>query len=271
MKIAVLMTVHNRCRTTLRSLKHLYDNEGKEMFEVFLTDDGSTDGTTETVRMKFPNVHIIKGSGNLYWNRGMIEAWKEASKIDPEFYLWLNDDTMLHPSAVRDILQTYNEVEHMSIVSGVIVSSDMETVSYGGWINNKLVDINGQNQQVQRINGNFVLIPRCVYKKLGMLDPFFLHSFGDWEYGHRAMKNGIKLYVTPKYVGVCDRHDEIRGCFNPRNNLITRYKVLYSPFGINPIQQFYFDLKCNNIFVGVKIFVILHLKATFPFFFQNKQ
>ena len=47
---------------------------------------------TEAVGKMFPQVHIIKGDGNLFWNRGMYMAWQAAIKEkDYDFYLWLND------------------------------------------------------------------------------------------------------------------------------------------------------------------------------------
>ena len=83
-KIAVLMTVHNRKEKTLRCLSSLEETlaSWRERFElkVFLTDDGCTDGTAEAVRRKewsFP-VEILQGDGTLFWNGGMILAWKAA-------------------------------------------------------------------------------------------------------------------------------------------------------------------------------------------------
>ena len=79
-RIAVLLTVYNRKESTIKCLRNLHqcempiDNE----LEVFITNDGCTDGTPEAIREEFPEVHIVEGDGTLYWNRGMIAAWKEA-------------------------------------------------------------------------------------------------------------------------------------------------------------------------------------------------
>ena len=96
--IAVLLTVFNRKDKTLECLKRLYSQlpiNGYQV-DVYLTDDGCTDGTSEAVASQFPEVHIIQGSGNLYWNRGMYAAWREAAKNDYDYYLWLNDDTYVY-------------------------------------------------------------------------------------------------------------------------------------------------------------------------------
>ena len=107
-KIAVLLTCHNRKKKTLQCLNALNIQEGLEVdynIEVFLVDDGSFDGTAEAIVACFPNVHIIQGNGNLYWNQGMRLAWDTAAKTkDYDFYLWLNDDTILDKDAIINLI-----------------------------------------------------------------------------------------------------------------------------------------------------------------------
>ena len=99
-KIAVILTCHNRKEKTLTCLRQLYSVscmiEEIEM-KVFLTDDASTDGTSDAIRQNFPenDICILQGSGVMYWAGGMRFAWKEALKERErwDFYLLLNDDT----------------------------------------------------------------------------------------------------------------------------------------------------------------------------------
>lgn len=80
--LAVLLTVHNRKTKTLKCLQQLYTQipiKGYQV-DVYLTDDGCTDGTPEAISQEFPQVHIIHGDGKLFWNRGMYTAWQEAAK-----------------------------------------------------------------------------------------------------------------------------------------------------------------------------------------------
>ena len=110
MKIAVLLTCYNRKEKTLRCLKSLNDTykrtESKHFVEIFLTDDGCTDGTSDAVLaldIDF-TIHILKGSGSLYWNGGMNHSWKEAIKHGGfDGYLWLNDDTIILDDFWKDI------------------------------------------------------------------------------------------------------------------------------------------------------------------------
>ena len=95
MKISVLLTCHNRKEKTLICLRKLFEQDVRNVeFDVFLVDDGCTDGTAEAVREEFPKIHIIQGDGSLFWNRGMCLAWEEARKNGAhDAVLWLNDDT----------------------------------------------------------------------------------------------------------------------------------------------------------------------------------
>lgn len=272
MRIAVLITVHNRKETTLACLKQLYLNrcEGYDIV-AYLVDDGSTDGTSEAVLKQYPKVKIIEGDGNLYWCRGMIEAWKHASKDSPDFYLWLNDDTMLYESAVSDIMASYSKVDENSVISGAIASTDGKSVSYGGKVNNKLVAPNGKMQILDKFNGNFVLVPRKVYDQFGMLDEHFHHAYGDWEYGIRLRRNDVKLYLTPSFVGVCDRHDKLPKCYNSEVNIIQRFKHLYSPVGPCPSSAFFYDIKCRSIAKAILNFSYMNIRCAMPYFWSKSK
>jgi len=79
-RIAILMTCHNRRETTLSCLKAVFKQVLPESvtFNVFLVDDGSTDGTGDAVRSYYPSVAVLEGDGSLFWNRGMRKAFAEA-------------------------------------------------------------------------------------------------------------------------------------------------------------------------------------------------
>ena len=77
-KVAVLLTVHNSLEQTLDCLRNCYQQidsmkgDGMYSFTVYLVNDGCTDGTAEAVEENFPQTRIIRGSGTLYWNLGML-------------------------------------------------------------------------------------------------------------------------------------------------------------------------------------------------------
>ena len=85
-RIAILLTCHNRKPLTDRCLNSIFNNIPKRaIIDVYLVDDGCTDGTSEMIRIKYPAVKLLHGDGNLFWNRGMHRAFSEAVKGDYEY------------------------------------------------------------------------------------------------------------------------------------------------------------------------------------------
>ena len=268
--IAVLMTVHNRRTTTLECLGRFYGCRGIEDYDVdfYMLDDASTDGTAEAVAAAFPQVIILQGDGNLFWNRGMYRCWQEALKEHHDFYLWLNDDTQLFEDALDVLFRDYAAAGVMSIVAGCCCDRETHSrVTYGGRVGNKLVEPDGAVREIECMNGNFVLVPDCVYREIGMNDPYYRHGLADYEYGFRARKKGVKVVVTSAYVAECDRHDEDKKCFDPKFPLKDRFKYLYS-VRFDTIGQFHRNWKYLSRIKAIRIILAQHFQALFPRFYS---
>ena len=259
------MTVHNRKKQTLECLKSLYNE--KDSFDVFLTDDGSTDGTSEDIRKYYPTVNIIKGDGNLYWNRGMLKAFKEASKKDYDYYLWLNDDTTFVNGFISKLIQCAVDESNKAIVCGATISGVTGEFTYGGFTKNvKSLAIIEKKQYCHFASGNILLIPRDVFNMNGYNNSFYRHALGDFDYVSQAKKKGIQIVQAPGYLGLCEKHKNIPRWRDSNLSLVKRFKHLYSPLGRNPIEFIYFDLRNNNVFKAILHFFTLHLRCIFPHF-----
>lgn len=269
--IAVLVTVHNRKNETLKGLSSLFaaiSSSHGNIYEVFLTDDGSTDGTSEAVKKLFPNVNVIEGDGNLFWSRGMNLAWEKASMKDYDYYIWWNDDTILYEDALVELLATHKQIGDNSIVSGLIEDSN-HCVSYGGCdVDRKFIIPNGMPQPITYMNGNFVLIPRIVFKEIGYIDKYFHHGKGDYDYGLMSLKHGIKVVSTRKYIGSCERHDKpCNPIFDATLPLKRRIELSHSPFYSKKID-FYYTKKHWGLATALTNYVISTIYIYFPIFYK---
>lgn len=135
-KIAVLMCCYNRKEKTVDAINKIYNqsNGGKYKFDIYLLDDGSSDGTSESVQLKFPDVNVIKGDGSYFWNGGMRKAYNTAKQKEYDFYIWMNDDTFIHDNAFKILLDTnfmLNESKSPKIIVGTTVNKN-GIVTYGG-------------------------------------------------------------------------------------------------------------------------------------------
>lgn len=265
--IAILLTVYNRKEKTLECLKRLYNQlpiDGYHV-DVYLTNDGCTDGTPDAVTTLFPDVHIINGNGNLYWNRGMYKAWKEAAKIEYDFYLWLNDDLLLYDDSLQHILSCSKEKNNSCIISGLVSSLDGSFTTYGGRKNGIKVQCNGNMQKIDIMHGNFVLIPKYVFHLIGFNDPYYNHAFGDHDYSLMAKKKNINIFTTKDYIGECDIDTKLPKCFQPNISFKIRYKFLHTPLAYaKPNEVFYFEKKHKNIFIALVRYISIYIRCCFP-------
>ena len=216
------MTCHNRKLKTLATLESLFQQTltNEIALSVYLVDDGSTDGTAEGVQQKYPQVKLFNGDGNLFWNGGMRVAFSEAMKDDPDYYLWLNDDTVLAPEALDTLLTTSRDLtakgETKAIVAGSTCDPDTGDFTYGGIVKItfllpfkfRFLEPTKAAQSCDSMNGNCVLIPRTVVDIVGNLDPAFIHYLSDWEYGLRARQKGCTVWIAPGYQGTCSANPQ---------------------------------------------------------------
>ena len=245
MKFAILMTCFNRVQTTLRCLSTVYRQKLPPgvTLQVYLVDDGSTDGTGAQVRTQFPLVEVITGSGQLYWAKGMALAWKTAVE-DGGFdaYLWLNDDVELLENAFADILEDFVQIGRTGVLVGSCVD-EAGVVCYGcrgdGGVCRKPT---GQPERhLGNICGNFVFVPHEVYRKIGGMAECYHHAYGDFDYAMRLRKAGIPCFMGSKIAGVCPDHNPDEGLYSP--SLRRRLKDLFLPKGRNLHDNFIYKFR----------------------------
>lgn len=264
--MAVLLTVHNRKNQTLACLEHLNAQTLPTWInvDVYMVNDGCTDGTEQAVKEHFPFVNIILGDGSLYWNRGMWKAWDVASKkADYDYYLWLNDDTDLFPYAISSLLTQSALNDDKAIIVGATQNERGDTLTYGGRIGEHIVPCDGKSHAINHFNGNIVLVPHYVYTILGNLDYYYRHSKGDIDYGIRAKKTGIKMYQYGAVLGRCERHSTIDGWCNPDIPFCKRWQLMHQPNGMPPKEIFHLE-KQINVFVALFHYITTYIHCLCP-------
>ena len=230
MKISVLLTCHNRqdktesCLRSLIRAVDLHNNNHVEriLLEVFLTDDGCTDGTVDVVQKIFPvnqHLHILQGNGNLFWAGGMRFCWREAIKCHDEwdYFLLLNDDTEVMENVFEELIKSQeyslNQFGKKGLISGIICSKDKSmTITYGGsiWKNRflatrSLLKPSGHPQPCDLTNANILFVHNDVVNKLGIFYEGYRHGLADYDYSINAQRKGFPVVLTANICGRCDR------------------------------------------------------------------
>lgn len=246
-----MLTCHNRKERTLSCLSSLYEQDELKVadIEVFLVNAGSSDGTSEAVRERFPQVTLIERGPELFWNGGMRVAIARAYEHDPDLYLWLNDDVELDLDAISRLLACHIELQSARSAPCIVVGStrdpDTGEHTYGGVVRRDpwrpmryaLVPPSTEPQRVETMNGNCVLVPREVVERIGNLASAFTHGMGDYDYGHRANRAGCEVWIAPGTIGTCSRNTPAERAGSLREE---RRRLISPTGGLPPAEWFTF-------------------------------
>lgn len=250
LRVAAVLTCHNRREKTVACLRALADQKlpGGVRIDVFLMDDGSSDGTSEAVRDVWPGVHLLHGDGSLFWCGGMRAAWREAQMADPDFYLLLNDDTHLFPSAVAELMEISPSPGSANVAVGAVGDPVTGKWTYGGL--GKTREWSGEDAEpveCRTMNANCVLVPRLVCRETGIFYHAYTHAMGDIDYGFAARRNGFRLFETPCFVGTCS-DNPVEGTWRdatlPR---AMRLRKLLGPKGLPLSEWFHYTRRNSGI------------------------
>jgi GT2 family glycosyltransferase len=189
----------------MRAIESLNSQVGDFSFEVFLADDGSNDGTSQSaIELLGERLNIIRGSGDWYWAQSMYQAEVLSKKYEADFTLWLNDDVELYPGAISRLLDVAEQSQDRAVVVGSIIDENSKLLIYGGirvlgpgLLRQRVLLAGSELELVDTFHGNCVLIPRSVTSKAGGIDGGFEHGLADIDFGLRCKKLGIAIICDP--------------------------------------------------------------------------
>jgi GT2 family glycosyltransferase len=200
----------NRCKDTLDSLSSLRANTyGRH--QAIILDNHSTDGSIPAIRSTFPDVQIIELSDNLGYAGNNNVGIKAALDQGADWVLVLNEDTILAPDCLEQLVEIGECDPKIGIVGPMVYHYDEPDViqSAGGILGRYWESIHlaknepdhGQYSgphQVEWISGCAILVKREVIEQVGMIDERFFLYWEETEWCLRAGKAGWRIMHVPQ-------------------------------------------------------------------------
>lgn len=257
LRVAIMVACHNRKEITKRCLMTLQGslkNESDKQFDLYVYDDGSTDGTYEMLREEFPAIIVIRGNGNAFWCKSMYRLMKQAADLKYDYYMMINDDVAFYPDAVSTMFESYHQANRSCGIVGATRSSVTGQMTYGGRIGNNgpLLVPNGKIEKCVWADWNCFLIGREVVESIGIIDGKYQHAWGDYDYDFRMNKNKIPIYVAIKVVGECEMNSDAGTYMDHTLGRKERLKKLLSPKGMPFYSYLRYNVKINGILGALK-------------------
>ena len=189
----------------LRSLRACnYSN-----FDIIISDNCSSDDSAKRLKTDFPEIVLLNNNDNLGFTGGNNEGIKLALKKDYKYLLLLNNDTLVEPDFLTNLIQIIDADTSIAAVQPKIYFEyDRELVwSAGGKyypaltlskaIGEGVKDSGQFNQTLESdwLTGCAFLARTSVIREVGLLsDLYFYGCFDDVDWSIRMRKKGYKLY-----------------------------------------------------------------------------
>ena len=121
MEISFIIVNWNTRKLLLQCLKAIYDTAVGFDFEVWLVDNGSSDGSVTAARKRFPKIHAIENSQNL----GFAAANNQAlRKMRGRYAVLINTDAFLKPGAIQSLFDFMEKTPAAAMACGQLQNPD---------------------------------------------------------------------------------------------------------------------------------------------------
>ncbi len=255
--VAVLVLNYQQWDMTIECLKSILNSDYAN-FKIFIADNGpeSIIGYNSLKEYESDKCLVLMLEKNIGYVKGMNYLLDISSKAGYEYFLIMNNDTIIHSNAISMLVNTSIANNNNCIVTGKVYHYDRpEILQYIGleFVNKKFLSFRrlvkdeidmGQwdkEMEMDMIDDIFWLIPSKVYKMVGGYTTYFWFNAEQADLALRAVKKGFKLIYTPNAKIWHKGSLSIGGrCDNPKltfydvqTNLIFKYTHL-------PIFRFLF-------------------------------
>ena len=215
-------------------------SQGSQDFHVLFVDNGSTDGSVEFVRERYPELEILALDKNYGFSRAVNEGI-QASKTP--YVILLNNDTQVYPGYVEALVAALDTNPKAFSVSAKMIqmynpgliddAGDQYTVL--GWAFQRGVAHSVKRYtkpaQVFSACGGAAAYRRRVFEQIGYFDEKHFAYLEDLDVGYRARLWGWQNLYAPealvKHVGSGtsgSKYNDFKVRLAARNSIYLNYK-----------------------------------------------
>ena len=203
--LVIIIPAFNRWGETSDCL-HRLSRDVYRRKKIFLVDDGSTDGTSEFCRERFPGVKILQGNGSLWWSGAINLGVMEALRTGADLVLWLNNDNLVEPETISQLVEVYRRSPLRSIICAEnrsTATGDLEWRGDPPFWHPETADWRKEREGKEVMllkhppGGRGVLVPSICFREVGIVDQAqFPHYWADHDFHYRAMGQGYRYLLA---------------------------------------------------------------------------
>lgn len=244
-KLSIVILNHNTEDLLKNCLDSIFKYKDEVSLEVIVSDNASTDGSVSLIKNKYKQVKLTQGP-NTSFSNGNNRARK---MVTGEYVLLLNTDTLIHKNTFKktvDYMDRHKDVGALTcklVLADGSLDKDARRRFPTPWISfNRLFLGNGEKywyqevsseiiQEVDSIQGAFLMVPKIVLDKVDWLDEKFVFDGEDLDLCFQIKKAGYKIIYYPE-VSITHLKKATR-------NRLTDIQIARKMEGVNSMERFY--------------------------------
>ncbi|HET7873152.1 MAG TPA: glycosyltransferase family 2 protein [Terriglobales bacterium] len=184
-------------------------------YEVVLVDNGSVDGSADTLAREFPVVRMVRNASNLGFTGGNNSGLRDVLERGTNYVLLLNNDTVVAANFLSELINVAEPDPTIGILTPKIYFAEpADRIWFAGGRYRKGHSFpqcfgmrkrdNGrydQPREVTFVSGCAFLVKAAVIEKIGLLDDTFFYGFEDLDWSIRAIESGFRgMYVAQSRI-----------------------------------------------------------------------
>jgi len=216
--ISIFVVNYNTCSLLELCLRSIFETKGDISVEVFVADNGSTDGTPEMIESKFPQVLLTRNSQNVGYVRAVNPLLPLA---DGEYFLFLHPDVQIPKNTLNRFVEFLESRSEAGIAGGNLYypdgSPNPTEVLFPNFKNELLCfalrlfrklpggrELVGNHNpvewsrkstsQVNWVWNACMMVRSEVFEAVGYFDDEFFVWYADWDLCKRAVDAGWMVY-----------------------------------------------------------------------------
>jgi GT2 family glycosyltransferase len=179
---------------------------------IVVVDNGSRDGSVETIRVRFPELRILSLPENRGYAGGNNAGIRAALDAGADAVLLLNNDTRVAPDFLPPLVDAMNSSPTAAAVASAVIRldrPDMHDVAYSEirFHERDVVQLRGVNvpvfgnfdcrREVEVVVGCSALLKAQALRTVGLFDEAYFAYHEDVDWCLRARKAGWELFYEP--------------------------------------------------------------------------
>ena len=211
--VFIIILNWNQLDLTLECLASLARQDYSKCTTV-VVDNGSTDGSSEVIQDKYPQVVMLALEENLGYSEGNNTGMRYALEHSADYIFLLNNDTEVDPRMLSQLVEVAGKNERTGLVGPTMYYAEPPDKIWGAvnridWRSARVIrkDMgktihrdkldNAPNREVDYIDTCAVLIKRAVVESIGLMDADYFINFDDLDLNVRANKAGFRIVYVP--------------------------------------------------------------------------